>query len=181
MLCNETEITPRNIDTGDGGPMSFHAGNALTFHFLPSCEISGDWSVPHIVVYSLSLYCGLENHNTRKRCFPGQKLDEGQLQKEGVVKKKITKARVWDLSLALLLHLSLLVLPSSTAHTSRFPYQRGVVHQLLPLICYHPWQCYFPSLELIFTLYQWEPPRAPWCLSPGCYSSPSCRKLGTTK
>lgn len=96
-------------------------------------------------------------------------------------KNKITKARVWDLSLALPLHLSLLVLPTSTAHTSRFLYQGDVVQQLLPLISFHLWRCRFPSLELIYALCQWEPPRAPWCLSRGCYSSPSCRKLGTTK
>ena len=112
MLCNKTEITPRNIDTGDGDPMLFHAGNALTFHFLPSCEISGDRSVPHIVVYSLSLYCGLENHNTRKRCFPGQKLDEGQLQKEGVVKKKNYKSK----SLGLESCIVIASLPSSFTH-----------------------------------------------------------------
>lgn len=50
MLYNETETTPMSIDTGDGGPMSFHSGDALTFHFLPSCEIPGDLSVPQIVV-----------------------------------------------------------------------------------------------------------------------------------
>lgn len=87
----------------------------------------------------------------------------------GCGKNKITKARVWDLSLALPLHLSLLVLPTSTAHTSRFLYQGDVVQQLLPLISFHLWRCRFPSLQLIYALCQWEPPRAPWCLSRGCY------------
>lgn len=154
-LCNKTEITSMSIKMDNGGLRSCHFENTLPLQFQPSCWIAGNESTLHMAIYVVSLfffflhsiYCGLENH--RKSCFPHQQPEEGQSQTvSGITKLQKQRCEDWPL----LLHLSLLALPTSTSNTSTFLCQWDVASQSLPLIHFYPWCCYFPLLDPILAL-----------------------------